>query len=258
MATLLAYFVTRHQGYAIPKSRRQLLEQSILVLLRCGHRVHGEGIGEPEAARRLLAALSLWLHELPEEGFWPQEQLVRTLSGLLIEQGSLAKNHWRQLWEGPEKFLELVKKKTGLLAPRDGSNKAWQFLHRQFHELLAAQALDELAKAQAEKGNPNALLDFVKQHVLGNGQADISRWAEVLGYACEVNQEPLKVLAELARLDGELALRILPELEGVDPVAALEALGNAEWDGDFPRKLVARWIEGGSTRRTLSSGFGAR
>lgn len=263
MATLLAYIVTHAQNTRqIPSNRRQLLDKAIDVLLRCNHRGKGAGIAEPDAAKKVLAALCLELHDLPEESYWTREQLTDTLAKLV---DSLKERRcWRhQAWEGPERFLDLVIERAGLLVPSGASSDSWQFPHRQFYELLAAQALHVSCK------DSSAILEtFIRSRPFGMGPFGLARWAEVLGYACELDEEPLRVLNELAKLDdelalraltefakldGEVALRVVPELDVRDPIKAFEAVANTKWDGDFLRRLIRSWRGRGVPRDELEA-----
>jgi hypothetical protein len=99
-------------------------------------------------------------------------------------------------------FLEDVGLRSGVLAAHDGERAPWRFFHRQFRELLAAEAL-------ARRGK-----DALLRSAQNLSAEKVSRWAEVLGLACELSDEPLTLLRELGRVSEELAPRVLPEVEG--------------------------------------------
>jgi formylglycine-generating enzyme required for sulfatase activity len=221
--SLLA-FLTREGGEP-PSSRRALYHRSIDVLLERGHDDGGHGVRSPPNARRLLGELSLALQGTPGEAW-----TVETLRERLLELPSEVQPLLRP-WElAGIDFLGDVGNRSGVLAPHDGERAPWRFFHRQFRELVAAEALHRRGE------------DAVLERARALTPAQVPRWAEVLGFASELSKSPLDLLGQLAKTNEELALRVLPEVEGIDPTEALAVLmPNRKWNGDFLMRLFARW-----------------
>lgn len=58
--------------------------------------------------------------------------------------------------------------------------------------------------------------------------------------------DSLALLLSLAEVSRDLALRVLPELDSVDPLEALlRLLGSQSWDGDYLTSLLEIWIQAG-------------
>jgi len=242
--TLLACLIERQQKrqHPLPTTRRDLYHQSIDALLRSGQRnAEGEqGVREPDFARVIVAELSLALHEGARE-VCAEKELLQLLHGLRSNPNSRVARHWQNhVWPGTSDFLKEVSQRSGLFGAYDGDQQPWKFLHRQLGELLAAEALHDAGE--------DAVLDRAKR--VKDKPDEVAHWAEVLGFVCEIGLEPLALLQRLARIDLQLALRVLPEVESLDPVDALDVLANthnrsdeakSNWDGDFLRSLIARW-----------------
>lgn len=225
--SLLA-FLTR-EGGAAPRGRRDLFDRGIQALLERGHEEGSPGVRNPGFARQLLGELSLALQEVAGDA-WPVEKLENQL--LELPEGAAKR---LKSWDDATHFLKDVGERSGVLAAHDGQGAPWRFFHRQFRELLAAETLRRRGRAP--------LLERAQQL----SPEQVPRWAEVLGFACELSEQPLELLGELGKVSEALALRVLPEVEGVDPIQALGLLvPDGLWDGDFLLGLFARWREQGT------------
>jgi formylglycine-generating enzyme len=241
--TLLAYLV--RQGADVSGNRRALFAQSIETLLVSGHKFPyvSRGVREPAVARRILGELALMTHEGDRE-VWTQPDLEELLRRQRRDPVSITAKLWEsEIWPTIGAFLREISERSGILGPHDGERNPWRFLHRQLGELLAAEAL--VARGDAQ-------LDALAQR-LKLAPDEVTRWAEVLGFACEMQEQPLTLLKQLATVDCDLALRVLPEVEALDPMQALEVLSEKGWDGDYLRKLVARWRERGMQTNEIAN-----
>ncbi|HEX9618722.1 MAG TPA: formylglycine-generating enzyme family protein, partial [Polyangiaceae bacterium] len=226
----------------LPANRLELFRRSIETMLASGHRrkrrsESAGGITNPKAALVVLAELSLALQRDRVAGAdagFSELHLLEVMNELRQERSSRVKKLWD--WgESTKDFFDVVARKTGVLADYGGPDD-WRFFHRQFRELLAAEAL--LERGQGE------LTQRARQ--LKENRDAIPAWAEVLGFACALSKQPLEVLRLLGGVDEDLALRVLPEVENLDPVEALGVLEKGgNWDGDFLRLLGRRWHEQG-------------
>jgi formylglycine-generating enzyme required for sulfatase activity len=214
-----------------------LYDRSLTELLKRGHggKKNG-GVRNPDYARHILARLSLALLVVRPGESWTRGELDNTLLAIQADDKQVAQRLCS--WADASAFLNDVSENSGVLAPQDGPRSPWRFLHRQFRELLAAEALHD-------RGDEVILSQARELH-----RQDVPRWAEILGFACELAQEPLNILRALGEVNEELALRVLPELERVDCIKALELLRkDGKWDGDFLTGLLERWIEQSALNR---------
>jgi formylglycine-generating enzyme required for sulfatase activity len=231
--SLLA-FLTRIDR-EVPNTKLRLYDRSLRTLLERGHGDRPGGVENADYARVILGELSLQLQEQSGET-WPRKALDSRLLKLQTREEEVRER--LAVWGSPTAFLQDIAQKSGVIAAHDGPPAPWRFLHRQFRELLAAEALHrqgrETVIARAEDLKPE----------------EIPRWADVLGFACELADEPLEVLKALAEVSEDLALRVLPEVERVNAVEALKVLGpkdkdgkKRQWDGDFLVGLLDRWTK---------------
>jgi formylglycine-generating enzyme len=226
--SLLAFLAL--SGAEHPTGKRGLYDLGLDTLLERGHHEAPCGVRNVASARTLLGELSLALQDVDGEA-WPRGELERLLRKLPREALEVLHPTWRDAGD----FLNEVGQRSGVLAAHDGLAAPWRFFHRQFRELLAAEAL--LGRGRA------AVLERAQRL----SPEQVPRWAEVLGFACELSKQPLELLGELGKVSEEMALRVLPEVEGVDPIQALGLLApGGEWDGDFLIGLFARWREQGT------------
>jgi hypothetical protein len=234
--SLLA-FLSR-TGTAHAASRRALYDKGLQTLLECGHQTEPEGVRNPESARVLLGELSLVLQAEDGEA-WPR----RRLEGALRALPAAAQRYLSPPWDDASHFLNDVAVRSGVLAAHDGNQAPWRFFHRQFRELLAAEALRRCWDGCGYEPSDQLVLERAKELA----PEHLARWAEVFGFACEQASRPLELLATLGKVSNELALRVLPELEAVDPIAALGLLTpGGDWNGTFLVRLFARWREQGT------------
>ncbi len=246
--SLLAFSVK--EGTEVPHKKLELYQIAIRTLLRRGQStLDNQGVKDPDSAYIILTELCLKLQE-SDSYAWTLAELIQTATGLMAEKDTRRKRPnasdllQNGTWSTPRDFLLDVAVKSGVLADQDPTSRSpsekekrgWCFLHRQFRELLAAEAL-------RSRGD-EAILDRAKSLT----SEEIPRWAEVLGFACELAKasERLDILKAIGEISGELALRVLPEVEGIDHVEALALLlGNEQWDGDFLVGLLNRWTQQG-------------
>jgi len=241
-----------------PQNRLTLLRASLRTLLERGHSRDGRpGVREWEQARRVLSELSLDLQDSPDEA-WSREDLVNRLTRLRDQPESPVGLALRTVpaWQAPGSFLREVALDSAVLAGYEDASSGslfesagtrdWRFLHRQFREVLAAEALHRRGESE------------VIRRARELRSEEVSRWAEVLGFACQLARDPLEILRRLSDVDEALALRVLPEVEGVDHVEALSLLRKTEdkaWDGDFLIELIDRWIEQGGLSKPDARGW---
>lgn len=226
----------------LPTRRVELYARAIETLLARGHGDEASsGVEDPEGAWEVLSELSLSLQDSSEES-WSRFDLIGRLNALCGTDGSSVRE-WvgsERTWGTSAAFLKDVSERSGVLSNPESSRSrsharraSWRFLHRQLREVLAASCL-------RKEGDRSVVSRTRRLH-----PDEIPGWAEVLGFACEMAADPLSVLRSLAEVDNELALRVLPEVEGVDHVEALGILrGTKEgWDGDFLVVLLNRWLD---------------
>jgi NACHT domain len=135
-----------------PLSRVTLLEQAIDDCLRRGWGAQAEsdgqgsgGVRSPVAARQVLGPLSLVLQRQGRES-WKREEVE---AALLVARAEfpVVRQHIGAsgIWDGDPAFLDDVRLRAGLLGPLLGAGSRWEYLHRSFRELLAAEGLLAIA-----------------------------------------------------------------------------------------------------------------
>ena len=222
----LIAFLSR-SGAHHPIGKRGLYALGLVTLLERGHQNGRCGVTNPSSARFLLGELSLRLQDLTDES-WPREVLEDLLRNLADD----ARQHLHPTWRDAGDFLNEIGEYSGVIAAHDGKRGPWRFFHRQFRELLAAEALQRRGRG--------ALLELARTLSV----EDTPRWVEVFGFACEMAPDPLEVLGEMGKANGDLALRVLPELDAVDRMTALTVLAsNVKWEGNALLELVTRCNE---------------
>ena len=242
MLSLLAYLrdSSSDDAEGPPHNRLELYERSLQELLKRGHAgliedESGEmrGVQNAGYAQTILQALCYQLQQSPETE-WTKQVLEQTL--LRVAKADSDVGSRLSTWRDATAFLDDVKDRSGVLAPYDGAQAPWRFLHRQFGELLAAQGL-------RSRGGDAAVLNQAKE--LTEGQ--VPQWAEVLAFACELaGDSALDVLKALGEVNEDLALRVMPELERINCVEALGLLRDGKWDGDYLVQLLERWLSVGN------------
>src|SRR5690606_9234736 len=165
-------------------------------------------IAAPDAARRVLRGLALALHEGGAVA-WTREELRDALGRLRdVDPG-----HARDLERpgDPDAFLDACAARTGILAPHGGPEAPWKFLHRQFRDVLAAEALRDAGERWTE--------------LVGVLDAEtIPGWSETLELLCGLVADPRAVLEVLRELRPAAAVRALSEVEGLPPAELLAFL----------------------------------
>jgi sulfatase modifying factor 1 len=247
MISLLAFM--EQSGERTPDNLLKLYSQSLNVLLRRGHRSAPGAVKSPRAARLILGRLALALQS-QEKSSWSYLELYELLGNLREEDITGRRQHGIHqhvgpacTWKNADDFLEDVSKRAGVLLPQSSGGDDWVFLHRQFRELLAAEALRGFDTDNVDKQAGDA---SVLARATTLKAEEVPRWGAVLGFACELSKDPLVILKVLKGVDADLALRILPEMEGVDALAALGFLaGEDGWNGDYLVKLLRRWLDQG-------------
>ena len=238
LLSLVAYArVEGGQGARIPDTRRGLYEQAIRVLLERGHGRKRGGVANRYRCEQVLPFLALELQRGGGE-HWERDELERTVDELPAaypERREL--EGFLETWNhAPDRFLDDVAERSGLIAPHEGDRKPWRWLHRSIGEFLAAQALEELGDFEERAGKLE----------------DAPRWGEVYGHLCALVEGPskrLERLQRLARASPELALKALPEVEGLEMEGSYELLKEVRekgkdhrlWDGDHLLALVRSW-----------------
>jgi formylglycine-generating enzyme required for sulfatase activity/energy-coupling factor transporter ATP-binding protein EcfA2 len=238
MVTLLAML---HREGKVALARGQVFDEAVDLLLGRGHCEEHRGMKSPRAARRILAPLSLALHQTGGEA-WLVAEIDAALDRAL--QNPELKQKLKDTWGTAEAFLADLGRNAGLLAPQSHERGArWQYLHRSLRELLAAEALLE---------NPAAAADARSALSTGSGEdraAAAGRWGNVLVLACGRAPQPWPELAALREADAALALRALVDVAESDPQQSFDFLVETDgWDGDHLLALARRWPAGDAQR----------
>ncbi len=227
LATLIARLAK--ESVELPSGRVQLYGQAIELLLRTPYGRATKTIRAPREVRRLLRGLSLELQS-SDTSAWSFDDLDQAL--WRVRKGDeRADSSISSVWSGDhESFLNEVAERTGILAPDPGSDGVWLFLHRQFREFLAAEAI---------KASDDHWRSFVGALEDDDG---LPRWAETMALLCGLVGDPLTMLGEMRDHSPALALRALPDVDGVAPEEAVSFLVETEgWDGVALSRLVAGW-----------------
>ncbi|MCA8950631.1 MAG: SUMF1/EgtB/PvdO family nonheme iron enzyme [Planctomycetes bacterium] len=220
-------------GRGLPDNRVRLYDAAIDLLLTRGYGLEPEPIRAPTLVRRALQELALVLQE-SESATWTEEELVEALHAARCAEDADTPmfEELATTWANTEEFLRDVAARTGIVAPHEGSRAKWRFLHRQFREFLAAEALQQRGQ--------QTWMQRVED--LEDEEGAIARWAETMGLLCGLVEDPLVPLAALREASSELALRALAEVDNAEPDAALTFLVDTEgWDGDHLLRLTRSW-----------------
>ena len=248
MLTLLAK-LERERLEQAPEDRRELphasvelYDQAIDLLLRRGHGAEPKQVNDTTAAREILHALSLHLQHDDVESWDFRQELYPALLEVLDEHPDLDKMVGRS-WNNPENFLEDVGRNSGILAECDGPGTPWRYMHRSLREYLAAEALLRPAIERPAIG-----LELLT--------GDPSRWGQTFVLLCSLlrnSPEAQQMLLEaLVTSKREVALRTLPELEGLPPKRSVELLKKIErWDGDDLAELTVGLLRGNYPAETI-------
>jgi hypothetical protein len=273
-----------HDQQPQPHSRDQLYDQAIDWFLRRGWALcqpgsstvevasgnpAPAGIQEPQIARELLGDLALKLME-DEALEYAEAAVTKAIEACFPKESE----GWKRIdyhWKSPSAFRQDIGRHSGFFGPLRGPGRPWRWLHRSLGEFLAGEAL-------ARRGVAECLARMQS--------ADNPRWAETYGhaigrlrhFAAATPKSGVKVLAHdpreelldaLAERSPALLLRLLPEVEQLDPARGLELLLKPrdtrniqerwdeptparEWDGDLLLALVQRWKADGQALADLA------
>jgi formylglycine-generating enzyme required for sulfatase activity/type II secretory pathway predicted ATPase ExeA len=223
----------------LPATRTALYDEAIRQLLRRGWGGEGKGVRNPGSAREVLAELALELQER-DGAAWDVKELDDVLLDVRKRRPRLGER-LKDVWKHNLDFLEDVARGSAVLGCSRGEREPWEFLHRQFRDFLAGEALRRRGR------------DAVLAKIEALEKDDVPRWAEALAYACHAAGDALALLAEIREKDAALARRILPEVEGVAREASLAFLLETEgWDGEDLRLLVRAWGIGSDEEREVA------
>ena len=266
MMSLLAYAALRNQreGSALPKGRLSLLRTGLDRLISRDYAfapteqgVNTRQIELPKISRQLLQELAFTLQDKGDVQ-WTNTVLLKHMSTWEVEsRGATALNTG---WQGDAKTcLKQLELCSGLLRPMSEFGDQWHFMHRQFHEMLTAEALHTRGLA--------ALKAFVARL---KDDDDLPRWSESLGLCCALfdldiegaeKLPQLKALKILQNVNPEIARQALRDVDKLPPTVAVEfllGLGVATdhrggfnvplrfpdgWDGDDLENLLERYGE---------------
>ncbi|MBN1654520.1 MAG: SUMF1/EgtB/PvdO family nonheme iron enzyme [Deltaproteobacteria bacterium] len=226
----------------VPPKMLVLYQHAIEILLRRGHSTGAlrrgaseekGGVKEPKSAEEILRALSLRLQQVGREN-WPIKELeIRLDESLGGPSKQALRSKLDRWWNGHETFLVDIGERSGILAPHDGPEEPWKYLHRTFKEVLAAEALTENGS-----GAVTTLAKELKPDELG-------RWGETLALCAGRMDKPLDLIERLAEHSVDAALRALMNAEGIPPehvLGFLFTLDEDNWDGDYLARLLKSWF----------------
>ncbi|MCP3915282.1 MAG: SUMF1/EgtB/PvdO family nonheme iron enzyme [bacterium] len=222
----------------LPLTRHDLYDQATGVLLKRGHGQRPKPVKSAYACRKVLPYLALELMKGGGER-WPQPDLLEAVEGLADGYPELKLERVLAPWDGAiDGFLDDVGHNSGLIGAHEGEAQPWRWMHRSIGEYLAADGLNRLGQETYTE--------------LATNLEDAARWGEVFGYLCtfaETTAEKLERLQGLAGVSPEIALRALPEVEGLEPSVSFEFLrGLSDWDGDNLLALARGWRAEGHER----------
>jgi DNA replication protein DnaC len=140
LVTILA-LLYRYQNKQLPKSRVELYEQSINILVGKWKNIHSEGQAiTKEELNKILEALAEHIHSSPSEDVTEFEMAEILERELKLIRGYQEDEPVGNIIAGQvENFIKIVKEDVGLLSER--GEKLYHFLHRTFQEYLAAKRL---------------------------------------------------------------------------------------------------------------------
>ncbi len=224
-------------GAELPRTRSGLYAAAVDLLLERGFGAkEAPGVRDRVSARKLLRPLALGLQSGDAE-MWSFEELHGVLGDVFDAEPGL-ESQLRAWDRSASAFLEDVGRGSGVIAAHDGEGLPWRFLHRSLREHLAAEALASRAD------------DAAAPEIFERLRADTPRWGEVFALFCGLlsRDDPRRssLLRDLVSSDRDLALRTLPQLEGLEPAEALGLLDEVpaddtfgvRWDGDDLRRLL--------------------
>ncbi len=236
LLTLIAHVA--RDGGGVPRSRMRLFGKAIEVLLERGCTDEAGGVSQPDAARDVLAPLSFDLQAGGDEE-WARPHIARRLRAVAGDPEIAAA---LKTCGGERRCLDEIAHASGILAPHDGPAAHWRYLHRSLRERLAAEAL-------ATNGEGTIC---ARAEAVGDDREELGRWGVTLAMACALSPAPLPLLVRLRALSAPLALRVLPDIEGVEPQAALDFLVETPgWDGDDLLTLARDWPDAADAARRL-------
>ncbi|HEX9737260.1 MAG TPA: SUMF1/EgtB/PvdO family nonheme iron enzyme [Thermoanaerobaculia bacterium] len=209
--TLIARLV--EDGCAPARSRIQLYDQILDLLLEGRYWTESGGIDSPDAVRRMLRYLAYAMTRDNRDAE-PVSELEARLyqpeaDGLRAPLERVPR--WRR---SMRRFLDDVAELTGILGPHDGPHADWRFWHRTFREALAAEWLEELYRVA-----PEAVLAEART-IAG----DESRWAEPYALLAGRVEDPDELVQTLVRENRALGRRALATAQGISDATLNEIL----------------------------------
>ena len=228
MLTLAALIVRESLlgAVEIPTRPVQLYHQAIELLLRRGHAAEPRGVRDRLAARHVLSALSLALHEQGREA-WTSEELTE-LIWHVRKTDDEANFKLKETWRGNEDFLDDVGRNAGIIGPHDGPHSPWRYLHRSLREFLAADALRRAGPDERDRRIKAWDAEYAEGDRSTEDRPDPARWNEVYALFAGMVDQPDDLLRVMARQSPGLARRALRSVPGASQSAVLEVL---ELDG---------------------------
>lgn len=205
MLTLVA-LLARH-GQALPDSRLAIYRQTVDLLISRGHGPDSRGMSAPTQARKIIRLLARALTDVDGEA-WMFERLVEQVIDLDVHRLLGPWGH------APENFLSELGQRSGVLAPHEGPDQPWRFLHRSLRELLTAETI--WREAQDSDDAQRFVLDLAAR--LESYQ--VGRWGEPLAMVGAELDDQYGFLQRLHEVNPQLALRALPNLDRIDPAQA--------------------------------------
>lgn len=244
LLTMLVAVAKQHDD--LPRTRVGLYQRALVLLFEKSASQEALRMERPSEARMLLRDLALALQDSPAIA-WTRPQLAARL--WTRSESSRQVATLLAAFQGPDAFLQQIAERTGVLSPCDGPDAPWRFLHRQFKETLAAEALHAVVEAGGEWASVIGVLD---------GDT-IPRWSETLGLLCGL-LPPMPILQRLREANIGATVRALRDVDGAPPLQVIEFLlgtplaiepkpkaweKQVHWDGDDLRDLVATWQRDG-------------
>ncbi|NEQ77140.1 MAG: signal transduction protein [Okeania sp. SIO2C9] len=188
LLTIIA-LIHRYQA-VLPKKRFELYDAAVKTLLTswdANKEISNKGVFkylDLDDLRRLMELLAFWVHTQGNVGdneggtLIDRDELIEQLSR---EIKGLKQVQLYQAKEEAERFVELIRERTGLL--NEQGQDFYGFVHKTFQEYLCAEEIDYQAD---NEGDFEIVLDSIREHL------HESHWREVL-LLLIAQQKPKKV-----------------------------------------------------------------
>lgn len=178
--------------------------------------------------------LLIWLHlrKRPQPTLPDLRTLATPLHGDDLSEVS---THRQAISDTRAGFLKLAGPPSGILAPHDGPDQPWRYLHRALRDTLCAEQLIPVLRK-----NPEAIIAFAG--TLRGRQ--IGRWAETFAQLCAAADAPRTLVEALLAASDELGRQVLMETDGLPPDEIITLLlATHSWSGEDLLVLARRWRE---------------